>query len=140
MGSSVVPYRFDRTSGQRFLASNPLNLIFGLLADVRVRVLERTCEVLRGHVTANIAIDARAVNVESAGDVFFYAVVGIRHCSRRALNADKMSALPAYGCVISSGLTNSSTFSPVNNPSSIADSRRLIFFLCAFLAIFAELS
>src|SRR5207249_2041206 len=48
--------------------------------------------------------------------------------------------IESYGCVISSGLTHSSNCSPVNNPSSIADSRRLIFFWCAFLAIFPALS
>ncbi len=38
-------------------------------------------------------------------------------------------ALPFYGCVISSGLTNSSNFSPSKIPNSIADSRREVPFL-----------
>src|SRR5947209_5029120 len=45
-----------------------------------------------------------------------------------------------HGCVISSGLTYWSNCSPVRSPSSMADSRRDMPFLWAFLAILAALS
>jgi hypothetical protein len=48
--------------------------------------------------------------------------------------------LTRYGCVISSGLTYSSNCSPVRKPSAMADSRREMPFLCAFLATCAALS
>ena len=56
-GLAVVSYRFDRTSGQRFLAGDPLNFIFGLFADVRVSVLERTREVIGSRVATDVAVD-----------------------------------------------------------------------------------
>ena len=51
-----------------------------------------------------------------------------------------VAILTLQGCVISSGLTRASNSSPVRRPSSTADSRNVMPFLCAFLAIRAALS
>lgn len=77
--SPIVPNSFDRTGGQGFLTGNPLGFVFGLLANVGVCVLERPGEVLRRRVTADVAIDARRIDIERPINVFFDYVFGIRH-------------------------------------------------------------
>ncbi len=43
-------------------------------------MFERAGEILRSSIAADVAIDAGAVNVEGAGDVFFDFVVRVRQC------------------------------------------------------------
>jgi len=75
--SSITPNCFDRTAGQRFFARGAFGFILRLFADVGIGVLERAREVLRSRVAADVTVDAGAVNVESAGSVFFYAIVSV---------------------------------------------------------------
>ncbi len=78
-GLPIVSNCRDRTATERFFARGPFSFILGLLADVRIRVLERAEEVLRSQVSTDVAVDAGAVDIERAGDVLSYAVIGIRH-------------------------------------------------------------
>lgn len=71
--------RFDRTDGHCLLTSRPLGVIFRLLADIGIRVLERTREVFGGSVATNVAIYAGRVDKEGAVNVLFYDVVSVGH-------------------------------------------------------------
>jgi len=77
--STIIPNRFDRTTGHCILARGPLGVVLRLLADVRICVLERAYEVGGRGFAADVAVDAGAINVERAEVVFFYTFVGIRH-------------------------------------------------------------
>ena len=131
--SPIISNRFHRTTTHRFLTQHSFLFTLRLLVDKRVVVFITPHEVVRRGVAANIAIDAGRIYVESTADVFLNFVVLIGHFCFGL--RDKR-----YGCVISSGLTLASNSSPVRYPSSIADSRKLIFFLCAFFATWAALS
>jgi len=131
--SPIISNRFHRTTTHCFLTQYSLFLGLRLFIDERVVVFVTPPEIVRRGVAANIAIDAGRIYVESTADVFLNFVVLIGHFCFGL--RDKR-----YGCVISSGSTFWSNSSPVRNPSSIADSRKLIFFLCAFLATWVALS
>lgn len=76
---SIITDCFDRAAGHSGLARRALGFIVGLLADVGVGVLERAREVHGCGVAANVAIDARRIDIEGSVNVLFYAIAGIRH-------------------------------------------------------------
>lgn len=69
--SPIFTNGFDWTDGHSLLARRALNLIFGLLADVRVGVLEGAGEVFGSSVATDVAIDAGRIDIERAVNVFF---------------------------------------------------------------------
>ena len=79
--SPIVADRFDRTAGQRLFARVELGFIFGLLADVGVRLLERPSKVCWSSLSADVAIYTGRINVEGAGNIVLNFVVGIGHGS-----------------------------------------------------------
>jgi hypothetical protein len=78
---TIVTDRFDWATSHRLFASYALGFIFGLLADVGVRLLERPRKVRRGSLSADVAIYAGRINVEGAGNIVLNFVVGIGHGS-----------------------------------------------------------
>jgi len=77
--SAILTNGFDWTNGHCLLASRALGFIFRLLADIGIRVLERTREVFGSSVATDVAIDAGGVDVEGAVNVLFYHVVSVGH-------------------------------------------------------------
>ena len=100
--SAVVPDRLNGTTCQRLFAKHPLFLGLRLLVDKRVIVLIATHEVIRRRVAANVAVNARRINVVATEDVLFYFVVFIGH-----------ARICSQGCVMSSGITSLSNSSPL---------------------------
>ena len=98
----VVAYRLNWTTRQRLFTKRPLFISLGLLIDERIIILIAAHEVVRRGVATNIAIDARRVHVKRTADVLFHFVVLIRH-----------AGICDQGCVISSGITIASNWSPV---------------------------
>ena len=75
--SSITPDRFDRAACQRLFARSPLAVIFGLLTNVRIGVLERTQEVFGRQVTTDVTVDAGRVHAISAGYVFADTIITV---------------------------------------------------------------
>jgi len=77
--STIISYRFDRATSQRFLASYEFRFVFRLFTDIGISVLERTGEVLGSSLAADITVDAGRINVESTRCVLFNSVVWVWH-------------------------------------------------------------
>ena len=77
--SPVTSNCFHRTAGHRFFTHRSFGFVLRLFADVGIGMFERAGEIFRSSIAADVAIDARAVNVENAGDVLFDFVVWIGH-------------------------------------------------------------
>jgi len=91
VGSTILSDRFDRTTGESFFAGRALPLVFRLFADVRVCVLERSPEVFRGQITADVTVDARAIDIEGSGNVFFEAVVAVGWHGRQIITIHRIT-------------------------------------------------
>ena len=78
-GSPIISYRFNRTAGQGFFAGSEFAMVLRLLADIRVRALERPGKVCWSSLSADVAIYAGRINVEGAVDIVLNFVVGIGH-------------------------------------------------------------
>ena len=76
---SVIADCLNRAHRHRLIAGRVFGFVFRLFADIRVPMLERAGEVIGRGVATDVAVDARAVNVEAARHVLFHAVVWIRH-------------------------------------------------------------
>lgn len=75
----IIPDCFDRATAQRLITHRLLLVSLRLLVDKRVAVFVRTFEVVRRGVAADVAVDARRVNVVRTGNVLFDFIVFVRH-------------------------------------------------------------
>ena len=81
MALPVVSNSLNRTTTHCFLTKRPLFLRLRLLVDKRIIVLITPHEVLRCGVAADVAVDARRVDVIRTKNVLFYLVVLVRHAN-----------------------------------------------------------
>jgi hypothetical protein len=77
--SPITPNCFHRTAGEGFLAGGEFDFCFRLLVDVGIGVLKVPGEVFGRRVAADITVDTRRVYIESAVNILFDFVFGVRH-------------------------------------------------------------
>lgn len=76
---AIISDCLNWTASHSFFTQRFLLFCLRLLEDKRVVVFVGTHEILRRRVAADITIDTRRVYVICAGNIFFYAIVSIRH-------------------------------------------------------------
>ena len=76
---AIISDRFDWTAGHCFFTQGLFFFRLWLLEHKGVVVLVRAHEILRRRIATDITVDTRRVDVIGAGNIFFYAVVSIRH-------------------------------------------------------------
>lgn len=112
---AVVPDGFDRAALHGLAALGDLLVILRLLEDVGIAFVIGAGEIVRGRFAAKVAIDALAIDVELAGDVFRISVFAICHGKRN-------NCLPV--CIAHAPLPCNSFFEPLSRwPSGRASFR-----------------
>lgn len=88
---SIVAYGFHGTKEQSFFTGCALFIRQRLFVNKRIIVGVGAAEVLRRCIATHIAVDARRIDVVSAGHIFRHTIVSLRQafsCSLQASSAD----------------------------------------------------
>ena len=78
---AIVADSFYRATGHCLFAGEAFGFVFRLLADIGVRLLERPSKVCGSSLSADVAIYAGRIDVESAVNIVLNFVIGIGHGS-----------------------------------------------------------
>ena len=74
----IIADSFHWTTEQRFLTGGFLFLGERLFVDKRITIVIAPHKIVRRRIAANIAVDARGIDVVGAGGVFFHTLVSVR--------------------------------------------------------------